>query len=155
MPGLAIIVLLGPLSEGWGWRVHRKRSSYKTHSKDGLFLDWGHRRSRYEFTGWPDPPGFPTTGRDVAYTMPNSRLNSATSAVSMVRIVSIACVRRLACRSMAARIFYHNDRGSTSSPCVIRPQLATINRWGMGYPGGQNFAGWLATKALSNFCEKF
>jgi hypothetical protein len=29
--------------------------------------------------------------------MPNSRLNSATSAVSMVRIVSIACVRRLAC----------------------------------------------------------
>jgi len=58
-------------------------------------------------------------------------------------------------RSMAARIFYHNDRGSTSSPCVIRPQLATINRWGMGYPGGQNFAGWLATKALSKFCEKF
>ena len=71
--------------------------------------------------GGPNPPGFPTTGRDVAYTMPNSRLSSATSAVSMVRIVSIACVRRLACRSMAARIF------STSCPAAST-SLASVSK---------------------------
>ena len=71
--------------------------------------------------GGPNPPGFPTTGRDVAYTMPNSRLNSATSTVSMVRIVSIACVRRLACRSIAARIF------STSCPAAST-SLASVSK---------------------------
>jgi hypothetical protein len=46
------------------------------------------------------------------YPMTNSRLKSATSAVSMARIVSIACVRLLPRCLIAARIF------STSCPAA-------------------------------------
>src|ERR1700738_1279714 len=50
--------------------------------------------------------------KSMAYPMPNCRLNSVTPAVSVVLIVSIACVRLLAYRSMIARI------SSTSCPAA-------------------------------------
>ena len=77
-------------------------------SSGGLVWVWTQRarlNAQAALTAISDRSRVDATRRDPGLPNAQLALNSATSAVSMVRIVSIACVRRLACRSIAARIF--------------------------------------------------
>jgi hypothetical protein len=100
-------------------------------SSGGLVWVWTQRarlNAQAALTAISDRSRVDATRRDPGLPNAQLALNSATSAVSMVRIVSIACVRLLPCRSIAARIFSTScPAASTSSASRCKSAVSVRN----------------------------